>query len=280
MDVGELKETARYMIKGNMLKLLFINALINFLLAILLLPSYYIAFKILFLIPIPIINFFVAILYFSIHNAIFATSLNIMKKRYYLRFIDNNDTSFKDLFSHKPYKFDAYIKNVCSVLLYRFTLGYYGAKRAVSLVRYIRAENPNMGINKSLNENLRETKEQIELLEGLGYCFVGWILLVPLTFGLILIYLIPYMETTYALFYRQLNPLKDNTNVLLTTKFDTPAVATVFEPRVATGKFFTPIEEHNNTTDELISKPKEEKISLIKDDNMIYTFDDDTNKNE
>ncbi|MBQ3922819.1 MAG: DUF975 family protein [Spirochaetales bacterium] len=73
-----------------------------------------------------------------------------------------------------------------------------------SMTFYILADNPEMSgidaLNKS-KEMMKGHKWEFFLLQ---LSFIGWCLLVPFTFGLLLIWLTPYMETTTALYYEKL----------------------------------------------------------------------------
>ena len=70
-----------------------------------------------------------------------------------------------------------------------------------SMAPYILAENPTMTAREALNESKRITNGYKAQLFVLQLSFIGWMFLIPLTFGLISIWLIPYMNATYANFY-------------------------------------------------------------------------------
>lgn len=70
-----------------------------------------------------------------------------------------------------------------------------------SMAMYIYSENRNMGALEAINKSK-------EIMEGhkmdlfiLELSFAGWFLLGVITFGIALIYFIPYAETTFANFY-------------------------------------------------------------------------------
>ena len=71
---------------------------------------------------------------------------------------------------------------------------------------YILAENKG----KSAKECISESKAMMDghkmELFVLGLSFIGWILLSCITFGIALIWVMPYMQTTYANFYNSLKP--------------------------------------------------------------------------
>lgn len=69
---------------------------------------------------------------------------------------------------------------------------------AYSMAPYILAENPNMTAREALKESIRITNGYKSRLFVLQLSFIGWALLVPLTFGLIAIWLVPYMSAATA----------------------------------------------------------------------------------
>lgn len=75
---------------------------------------------------------------------------------------------------------------------------------AYSQTIYIMAENPDMGANEAITRSR-------EMMDGhkmeyflLGLSFIGWSILGVFTLGLLYIWLIPYMQTTLANYYRYL----------------------------------------------------------------------------
>jgi len=84
---------------------------------------------------------------------------------------------------------------------------------AYSMAPRILAENPGMTARQALRESQRITNGYKLDLWVLALSFLGWILLVVPTFGLIMIYLTPYMETTSAHAYhflkQQAQPQED-----------------------------------------------------------------------
>lgn len=73
-----------------------------------------------------------------------------------------------------------------------------------SQAMYILAEDPSMGATEAINRSK-------EMMEGhkmeyflLGLSFIGWSILGVFTLGILYIWLIPYMNTTYANYYKSL----------------------------------------------------------------------------
>ena len=70
---------------------------------------------------------------------------------------------------------------------------------------FLLAENPKM-------DAATAQKKSMELMEGhkmelfvLNLSFIPWYLLVAITFGLASIYVVPYVRTTLALFYKNIS---------------------------------------------------------------------------
>ncbi|MBP5706981.1 MAG: DUF975 family protein, partial [Spirochaetales bacterium] len=73
-----------------------------------------------------------------------------------------------------------------------------------SMAFYILADNPEMsGMDalKASKEMMKGHKMEFFMLQ---LSFIGWFFLAPFTFGILLIWLVPYLETTNALFYENL----------------------------------------------------------------------------
>ncbi len=81
---------------------------------------------------------------------------------------------------------------------------------AYSMAPYILADNPGMTAREALRESIRLTHGHKGELFVLKLSFIGWVLLVPLTLGLIVIWLAPYSHATYVNYYIALKS-KENT---------------------------------------------------------------------
>lgn len=83
---------------------------------------------------------------------------------------------------------------------------------------YIMYDNPNMTAKQIVEERERIMKGQRGKYFGLELSFFGWILLTMLTFGIGIIFLMPYIQISIAIFYEdrigKLNEVNtENTNV-------------------------------------------------------------------
>lgn len=84
-----------------------------------------------------------------------------------------------------------------------------------SMTFYILADNPEMSGMDALNKSKEMMKGHKWEFFLLQLSFIGWCLLVPFTFGILLIWLTPYIETTNALYYEK---IKDEISIDTTTK--------------------------------------------------------------
>ena len=69
---------------------------------------------------------------------------------------------------------------------------------------YILRDNPNMPANDAITESRRMMNGNKFRLFCLHFSFIGWLILSALTFNILLIWVIPYMQTAQAAFYESL----------------------------------------------------------------------------
>lgn len=79
---------------------------------------------------------------------------------------------------------------------------------AYSMSMYILAENKGKPALECINESKTMTYGHKMDLFVLGLSFIGWMLLGGITFGIAYIWVIPYMNATYANAYNSLKPIK------------------------------------------------------------------------
>ena len=73
-----------------------------------------------------------------------------------------------------------------------------------SMSWYILADDPQLGANEARKRSMDLMKGAKWRLFCLHFSFIGWILLIVLTLGILSFWVIPYMETAQACFYRDL----------------------------------------------------------------------------
>jgi uncharacterized membrane protein len=153
--------------------------------------------------------------------AIAAMVLVIGLNRFYLNFIDYGKTDYADIFFPFIKDLNIFLKHLGTILLrallvFLWTLLFIvpGIIKALaySQVTYIRAEKPEQDIMDSL-------KESEALMDGhkgeyfvLQLSFIGWFLLAAITFGIALIYVLPYYSVTMTNYYRRLRPKEQEMN--------------------------------------------------------------------
>ena len=76
-----------------------------------------------------------------------------------------------------------------------------------SMAMYILAENKGKSATECINESKAMTDGHKMDLFVLGLSFIGWAILAMFTFGILYIWLAPYMYTTYANAYQSLKPV-------------------------------------------------------------------------
>lgn len=73
-----------------------------------------------------------------------------------------------------------------------------------AMTPYILKDNPELSYNAAIEESMRMMKGNKARLFWLYLSFIGWFILSILTFGIGLILLLPYVETSVAHFYEDL----------------------------------------------------------------------------
>ncbi len=76
-----------------------------------------------------------------------------------------------------------------------------------SMSMFILAENKGKSALECINESKQMTEGHKAELFVLGLSFIGWMLLGVITLGIAYIWVIPYMETTFANAYQSLKPV-------------------------------------------------------------------------
>lgn len=132
--------------------------------------------------------------------------------KFLLNLQDNRPASLKDLFSEMDRWLDALVMNFLRSLFIAlwtmlFIIPGIIATYRFAMAPFIMLEKPHL----SPLEVLRESKEMMHGnkmdLFLLNLSFIGWAFLCVLTLGIGSLWLVPYMNASYASFYRFLNPL-------------------------------------------------------------------------
>lgn len=131
--------------------------------------------------------------------------------KYLLKLHDGEHADIKDLFSEFNRFADGFILSLLRMIyIFLWTLLFI-IPGLVALYKYAMApfillENPGM----KPNDAITASKEMMDGHKGelfwLGWTFLGWSLLSALTLGIGNFWLNPYMNASYAAFYRDLSP--------------------------------------------------------------------------
>jgi len=111
---------------------------------------------------------------------------------------------FKDDFGQMWWKaWGLYIEIGFFTMLWSFLLIVPGIIKAISYsaAPYILASNPEISAPEAVRQSKKIMKGHKADFFVMVLSFIGWVLLACLTLGILLIWLAPYMETTYANFY-------------------------------------------------------------------------------
>ena len=131
--------------------------------------------------------------------------------KYLLKLHDGEHADIKDLFSEMNRFADGFILSLLrSIYTFLWTLLFLipglVAFYKYAMAPFILLENPGM----KPNDAITASKELMDGHKGelfvLGLTFLGWALLSALTFGIGNLWLNPYMNASYAAFYRSLSP--------------------------------------------------------------------------
>ena len=147
----------------------------------------------------------------SILNLLVSAFLALGSVSFFLKVSRNEKVTYKELFS----KTNLWLLYIGVAFMTALFIGLWSllliipgiiATYKYSMVQYIMIDNPELGVMGAI----RRSKE---MMDGhkldffvLQLSFIGWLLLGALTLGIVMFYVTPYMNVTYANFY---NSIKD-----------------------------------------------------------------------
>ena len=196
MKIKTIKKWAKEKIKGNIWDILGAYLISNILITIAFLLR-----------PEKDYQILIMIILISIINYIFQIGLT----KYMINFVQNKKKSLKELFTNfKNYKkiIITYLYQIKNIFLWALLLIIPGIikKYSYSLVPYILIDNKNLKAKDILKLSEDMMKGHKKDLFILNLSFIGWYILSYFTFGILLLWLAPYMLVTTANFY---NEIKD-----------------------------------------------------------------------
>lgn len=131
--------------------------------------------------------------------------------KYLLKLHDGQEGDTKDLFSEMDRFGDGFLLNLLRGLFVflwclLFIIPGFIAAYSYAMAPFIMQENPGMKAKEAISASKEMMDGHKWDLFVLDLSFIGWHLLCSLTLGIGYLWLNPYMNTSHAAFYRQLNP--------------------------------------------------------------------------
>jgi len=130
--------------------------------------------------------------------------------KYLLKLHDGEDADIKDLFSEFDRFADGFVLSLLqSIYIFLWTLLFIipgiVATYKYAMAPFILLENPGMRPNDAITKSKQMMDGRKLDLFCLVWSFFGWILLSVLTLGIGELWLNPYMNASYAAFYREIS---------------------------------------------------------------------------
>ncbi len=125
------------------------------------------------------------------------------------KILDNIEFDVKNLFDGFE-RFSAalvlYVVNSLFIFLWSLLFVVPGVIKyyEYSMSYYILLENPDMKHQEARRESMKLMDGNKARLFCLHLSFIGWVILSAFTFGILLLWVVPYMETAQAAFYREI----------------------------------------------------------------------------
>lgn len=198
LDRVNFKRESRINIKGNILSLFAANLMVNIFIALGIWARDYVVVSIVIFVVLSVSQFGLALLYVG--------------------FIDSDSIDYKRLFISYSGGIKRFLRHALTfivkyviILLASTLLLIPGLikRYSYSQVEYIRATHPDIGVIKCLLMSKRVMRWHKLDLFLLDLSFIVWIILIPLTGGLVLIYFLPYYNTTMARYHLYLKSKYD-----------------------------------------------------------------------
>lgn len=157
------------------------------------------------------------VLLWALITFFFGGAIELGYCRFNKNLINGTNPQFKVLFSRFDIFWKAFaLRLVICILIVLWSIlliipGIIAAFR-YSMAFYIMEENPSMGIMEAIGESKELMIGNKFRLFCLGFSFVGWAILCALTLGIGLLWLVLYMNASFAAFYLEISG-KRNINI-------------------------------------------------------------------
>lgn len=186
MNRAQLKQMAKDQIKGNVLNLFLISLIVA------------------------VISYAASMI--PVASLIITPVLSLATIHVYLKLAKGTKPEIGELFGHFDQLLPAikvYLLNYLYVVLWSLLLIVPGIIKgyAYSQCMYILAENPNIGAREALKKS--EQMMNGHKMEYFVLClsFMGWLILGAFTFGILYVWVLPYMQATMTNFYNSIKPV-------------------------------------------------------------------------
>lgn len=156
-------------------------------------------------------NFGIPQIISSILSILVSAFLALGSVSYFLKVSRNENVTFKELFS----KTSLWLLYIGVTIMTSIFIGLWSllliipgiiASYRYAMVNYIMVDNPELGVFGAIKRSKEIMVGHKMDLFVLQLSFIGWLLLSALTLGILMLYVTPYMNVTFANFY---NSIKD-----------------------------------------------------------------------
>lgn len=142
-------------------------------------------------------------------SLVVSSVISIGYAQFNMDLVDGDDPKISTLFSKVRQLKTAVIANILVFVRVFFGMIFFIVPGVIALFKYsmtnyIIAENPGIGAREALEKSKKIMKGNKLRFFLLGLSFIGWEILVVLTFGIAGIWVSPYMQASYAEFYREI----------------------------------------------------------------------------
>lgn len=142
-------------------------------------------------------------------SLVVSSVISIGYAQFNMDLVDGDDPKISTLFSKVRQLKTAVIANILVFVRVFFGMIFFIVPGVIALFKYsmtnyIIAENPGIGAREALEKSKKLMKGNKLRFFLLGLSFIGWEILVVLTLGIAGIWVSPYMQASYAEFYREI----------------------------------------------------------------------------
>ena len=142
-------------------------------------------------------------------SLVVSSVISIGYAQFNMDLVDGDDPKISTLFSKVRQLKTAVIANILVFVRVFFGMIFFIVPGVIALFKYsmtnyIIAENPGISAREALEKSKKLMKGNKLRFFLLGLSFIGWEILVVLTLGIAGIWVSPYMQASYAEFYREI----------------------------------------------------------------------------